>query len=147
MAYPPPQYPSYPPPRRRVPVWLWVLGGSIVGILVIAGGCAALIGTAVFAADREADRKVTVTYELSGSGTVEVNYWENRIEDRSVSSTVLPWSKQVPLSGSLKTGMVSALLDKDGGTVTCRIKKGGTVLEEQTASGAYGRVYCSATAD
>ncbi|MFG2442288.1 DUF4352 domain-containing protein [Nocardia fluminea] len=50
-----PQYPTnpaapgppyYPQPPRKKKVWPWVLGGFVLAVLVLFGGCAALIGTA-----------------------------------------------------------------------------------------------------
>ncbi|MFD3506384.1 DUF4352 domain-containing protein [Nocardia sp. NPDC058666] len=41
-----PQQPYYPQPPRKKKVWPWVLGGFVVAVLVLFGGCAALIGGA-----------------------------------------------------------------------------------------------------
>ncbi|MFE1595945.1 DUF4352 domain-containing protein [Nocardia sp. NPDC058705] len=41
-----PQQPYYPQPPRKKKVWPWVLGGFVLAVLVLFGGCAALIGTA-----------------------------------------------------------------------------------------------------
>ncbi|MFE3541789.1 DUF4352 domain-containing protein [Nocardia sp. NPDC059177] len=42
----PPQQPYYPQPPRKRPVWPWVLGGFALAVLVLFGGCAALLGSA-----------------------------------------------------------------------------------------------------
>ncbi|WP_410870333.1 DUF4352 domain-containing protein [Nocardia sp. A7] len=41
-----PQQPYYPQPPRKKKVWPWVLGGFALAVLVLFGGCVALIGTA-----------------------------------------------------------------------------------------------------
>ncbi len=41
-----PQQPYYPQPPRKKKVWPWVLGGFALAVLVLFGGCAALVGTA-----------------------------------------------------------------------------------------------------
>ncbi|MGY0501194.1 DUF4352 domain-containing protein [Nocardia sp. FBN12] len=41
-----PQQPYYPQPPRKKKVWPWVLGGFVLAVLVLFGGCVAVIGTA-----------------------------------------------------------------------------------------------------
>ncbi|MGM7645830.1 DUF4352 domain-containing protein [Nocardia sp. JW2] len=41
-----PQQPYYPQPPKKRKVWPWVLGGFLLAVLALFGGCAALIGGA-----------------------------------------------------------------------------------------------------
>lgn len=152
MAYPPPQYPGYgyppyqPPPPRK-PVWPWVLGGVLLVILVVVGGCVALVGTVIYAADKELNSEISITYEVTGSGTADISYDHGNANSSRVEDTRLPWTKDVQINGVLKWTSITVSLDSTGGSATCRIKKGSKVIAEDSATGAYGIASCFGSAD
>ncbi|MBV7705308.1 DUF4352 domain-containing protein [Nocardia nova] len=56
----PPQHPPYyPPPPKKRRVWPWVLGGFAACILLLFGGCAALIGGVAHEASKQEAERTT----------------------------------------------------------------------------------------
>lgn len=85
-----------------------------------------------------------VTYEVTGSGTVEVAYLaRSEAGEATVEKDVeLPWKKsvQVPLG---KAPSVNITLDGKGGQALCALAVHGRHVQSATASGTYGRATCT----
>ena len=135
--YPPPGYYYQQPPKKR-PVWPWVLGTVFVMIFLGIAGCLALIGGVANNINRESQRQVAITYQVEGSGgSVSVTYSGSDFNSAQDTDVTLPWTKQITISGFLKTVSLTATNGSSGGTVTCRILADGNVVAQQTSSGPF----------
>jgi uncharacterized membrane protein len=141
-------YPVSPPPTtRKKRRWPWVL--LAVFVLIIGGftACTALVGTAVNKIDESAKKQVTVTYSVTGQGSASITYDTSTgagVSSENANNTPLPWSKDVVISGLLKTPNLIATLGADGGTVTCEISVNGQMLKTATSSGPFASATCMA---
>ncbi|MFD3744227.1 MmpS family transport accessory protein [Nocardia sp. NPDC058633] len=149
-GYPPqggyPQHGGYPQPPRKKKVWPWVLGGILVVLLLVVGGCVALVGTVANEIENEVSREVTVSYQAGGTGTSTVTYSDGNLDVAQESDVALPWSKDVTVTGLVKFVSLSVLSGADGGNVSCKITVGGKVIAEDQASGQFASAICSGDA-
>ncbi|MEV4152054.1 MmpS family transport accessory protein [Nocardia salmonicida] len=141
-----PQQGGYPQPPRKKKVWPWVLGGVLVVLLLIIGGCVALVGTVANEIENEVSREVTVSYQAGGTGTSTVTYSDGSLDVAQESEVTLPWSKEVTVTGLVKFVSLSVLSGADGGSVSCKITVGGKVIAEDQASGQFASAICSGDA-
>lgn len=142
---PPPGYYQQPPKKRRT--WLWVLGGILLLMFVGMGACMALVGTVANEVDKESKREVNVTYQVEGTGSsVSVTYSGNDLNMAQDTGVSLPWSKQVTITGLLKSVTLTATNGDSPGSVTCRIMADGKQISEQTANGPFASASCSGDA-
>ncbi|MEV0854358.1 MmpS family transport accessory protein [Nocardia fluminea] len=137
---------GYPQPPRKKKVWPWVLGGVLVVLLLVVGGCVALVGTVANEIENEVSREVTVSYEAGGSGTSTVIYTDGSLDVVTESDTALPWSKNVTITGLVKFVSLSVMSGIDGGTVSCKITVGGKVIAEDQATGQLASASCTGDA-
>ena len=80
-----------------------------------------------------------VRYEVSGSGVAQfISYQTDTGQQRAVN-VGLPWSTQFTAFG----GQVFVLSAQGPGSITCRILLDGSVVTEQTATGAPGHTVCT----
>lgn len=152
MTYQQPQQPYYPPPKKRR-VWLWVLLGGLGTLVLLFGGCMALVGGAGVAIDSAGKQVHRVTYQVQTDGRpASVNYDTSTAagtSNASVSHVPSGWSVTVDHAGLLGPNMI-ATLDLDPvagqetpGTVTCRILSGTRVVKEASATGSIASVSCN----
>ncbi|MEV6421273.1 MmpS family transport accessory protein [Streptomyces sp. NPDC051662] len=120
-------------------------GAAVALLLLVAGG----ITYGVLATPDEPKAKpvptASVTYEVSGSGTVKIDFIAHgkQAESLTLSGSELPWRKDVKVAlGTEPT--VSIVLDGKGGDAGCAIAVRGNHVQRSTATGAYGRATCSA---
>lgn len=149
---PPPGYGGYPqqPPKRK-PKWPWILlGGILLAILLVCGGCLLLAGGIGNEIDKETSEEVTVTYEVTSDGpqasNISYNAGGDGLNTEQANQQPLPWTKEVTVTGFVKSVTLTAQADEGGTTITCRIKEGDRVIAEQTSSGPFAVVSCSGTA-
>ncbi len=97
-------------------------------------------------ADEEAEREASrITYSVTttGSGILSVTYMKpgfNISQETSVRGK--KWSKTIDPDGDT-LGLNMNAQNSGGGTITCRITRGdGTVVAENSSSGAYAVVSC-----
>ncbi|WP_432071993.1 hypothetical protein [Streptomyces wuyuanensis] len=87
-----------------------------------------------------------VTYEVTGSGTVDISYRTLGASGADAAATAskvrLPWKKtvDVPLG---KEPVVSIVLDEQGGRARCALAIRGKHVQSSTASGEFGRATCT----
>ncbi|MEU4807960.1 MmpS family transport accessory protein [Nocardia fluminea] len=137
---------GYPPPKKRT-VWPWVLGGTVLVILIFFGACVALFGSVVNEIDKEVNSTATVTYQVDGTGQASsITYSAGDLDVSQDTDADLPWTKDVTVDGFIKTVTLTASAGADGGEITCRIKVGDRVIAEQTASGPFATTSCSGDA-
>jgi hypothetical protein len=140
--YPPPGYYYQQSPRKR-PVWPWVLGTVFLLVFLGFAACFAFVGGVANNINKESQRQVTVTYEVEGSGSsVAVTYSRSDFNTAQDTDVTLPWTKQITISGFLKTVSLIATNGHSDGTVTCRILADGNVIAQQTSSGPFATASC-----
>lgn len=154
MSYPPPPYqpppyPGYPggqpyppyPPRPSKPVWPWVVGGVLLALVLVAGGCVALVGGIAYTVDREAKKEVGIVYEVDGAAaSADITYYSGNFTSTNAGDSALPWRREVTVSGLAKSAGVSAQSDSSSTSLTCRILRDGKVIHQDSSS--YGSVHC-----
>lgn len=87
----------------------------------------------------------TVTYEvISDSATLNnVTWFDENSEMQQDTSAAAPWSLTVDNTSTVVMAGVTA--QTDGTSVTCRVTVDGEVEDEQTATGKYAVVNCTAS--
>jgi hypothetical protein len=144
----PPQGPAHPPAADLLPkkpvykrVWFWLLIVFALGI----GGCVALITTASVAINNAVNKRHTVIYTVTGSGTATITYGtldSSHAGSNQISDVPLPWSKTLTDSGIFRAYTVTATLGSGGGTATCSIVVDGTSTSTNSATGALATANC-----
>ena len=134
------------PKKRRV--WPWILLGAFIVVFGGFAACAAMVGGVANNINNESKREVHVSYSVSGTGKASITYdtstntgWSSE----QANDTKLPWSKDVTMSGILKSPNVFATLGPDGGNITCTITVDGQVLKTATGSGPFATATCTAS--
>lgn len=145
------QPPAYQPPPKKRKKWPWVLAAIAVLILVAAGGCIALVGSAVEEVDRQSKSETVITYRVTGDGgSAMVTYTDadnNMGQDTAAS---LPWEKKVTLKGFVKIASLTATNGIEAGPstkVTCEILVDGVVKYTQSGTGPGASASCSGSID
>ncbi|XEC32663.1 hypothetical protein JAO84_10865 [Streptomyces fradiae] len=121
-------------------------GVLIAGMALLA--CLGLLGYGILNTDEQPKPRAVptaeVTYEVTGTGTVEVWYLaRNEAGTATVEKAVtLPWTKsvQVPLG---KAPTVAVVLDGKGGQASCTLAIRGKHVQRATAMGEFGRATCT----
>jgi hypothetical protein len=121
--------------------------GAVAVLAAIAGLVLYGVLTPEDQQERSAQPSAEVTYEVEGTGTVDVSYRSlgaTGNSDHAVTATKihLPWKKsvQVPLG---KDPVVSITLDEEGGLARCSLAISGKHIQSGTATGEFGRATCS----
>ncbi|MEV0249791.1 MmpS family transport accessory protein [Nocardia sp. NPDC050712] len=88
----------------------------------------------------------SITYEIvSDAGELNsVTYFDGNSELKQETSATAPWSKS--FTNSSTVALISLGAQTNGSSVTCRITVDGKVADEQTATGKYAVVNCTAPA-
>ncbi len=94
----------------------------------------------------------TIVYSVDGTGTASVNYMTvqaGTVVQESLSGTTLPFTKSMTVAdGGVSASTALTLVavgNETPGTLSCTITEDGTVVAEQTATGAFAAVTCTAT--
>ncbi|CAM4091409.1 Mycobacterium membrane protein [Mycobacterium basiliense] len=115
----------------KLPQLMRLGGPAIVIALAIAG-----TGTC---GPAHADQFPQVRYEVSGGGVADYISYQTEHGQRHATNVGLPWSSEFTGFG----GQVFVLSAQGPGAITCRIVVDGTVVTEQTATGAPGHTVCT----
>ena len=144
----PPNY-GYPQPPKKKPVWPWIVGGVVLVLVLLGGGCAAIIGVAAWQVDKEVNSSADLVYEVNGTASqVDITYYSGDFDQNTANGSMVPWRKNVTVSGFAKMGSITVTTTgTEEGTVSCRILRDGKVLDEDTSTGSFGFVTCSVTID
>ncbi|MFB6779002.1 hypothetical protein ACFCX0_16635 [Streptomyces sp. NPDC056352] len=121
---------------------------GFVAAAAVVVACIGLVLYGVFNTEDEPKPRAVptaeVTYEVTGTGTVEISYLaRSESGDATVEKTAkLPWKKsgRVPLG---KAPSVNITLDDKGGQALCALAIRGRHVQSATASGTYGRATCT----
>ncbi|MCM1948061.1 hypothetical protein NC315_22155 [Streptomyces sp. G2] len=121
-------------------------GLLVAGTVLIA--CLGLVGYGMLDVDEQPKPQAVptaeVTYEVTGTGTVEISYLA-RSEDGTATvekGVTLPWKKSVRAPRG-KAPTVAVVLDEKGGQAACTLAVQGKHLQRATAMGEFGRATCS----
>ena len=149
-APPPPGMPPAPmaqPPAKATKkiykrVWFWLL----MGVVVLFGGCIAIVAGGTKAVNDANNQKHTIVYTVTGNGTANITYaaYDNGNTGTSqVGDAPLPWTKTITGSGLFNSYSVIATVGSNGGTVACTLSVDGKKVSSHSASGAYSSADCS----
>ena len=127
-------------------------GLSIAGLVLSVIGlvlCIIWLATAakvVNEVNNEANRTVTVHYEVSGTAK-DASITYTTFGDGSASTNqeqpkALPWSKDISTKGLLKGGSLSVTTGTEGGEVTCKVTVDGKETKTAKASGNFATASC-----
>ncbi len=141
-------YPPQQPPKKRKK-WPWILLAIIAVIIAGVASCAALIGGAVNEIDKNSKEVVQVTYEITGDGPgASATYTTGNLDTAQETDIQIPWTKQVDITGLIKSvSLIASNHFNSRGTITCTIKRGGTVIVTNTSSGPGATASCSGDAN
>ena len=114
-------------------------------LLAILGGCTALLGGAANEVDKQMNAEYTVTYRITGDAQDALaTYWLDETEQSQESGLQAGWEREATIKGFRGAHLLATNGIHDEGTVTCQIEVNGTVITENTASGAGTSATCSA---
>ncbi|MEU9140425.1 hypothetical protein AB0D33_31490 [Streptomyces sp. NPDC048404] len=115
----------------------------LVLVLLVAGGCAAVIA----GISHEASKTVEVEYAVTGDArdvTIAYSVWnDDGISTRSETVKTLPWRKVVKTKGFTKGGSLLISLSGSGGTAVCSVTVDHDTPKTSTASGPSAAASCS----
>ncbi|WP_020664323.1 DUF4190 domain-containing protein [Amycolatopsis benzoatilytica] len=118
---------------------------SVIG-LIIAIVWATVVTKAVNDVNNEANRTVTVHYEVTGTATdASITYTtlgDNGMSTSQEQPKTLPWSKDLSTKGLFKGGTLTVSTGANGGDVTCKVVVDGKETKTSKASGAYATASC-----
>ncbi|MFB7450602.1 hypothetical protein [Streptomyces sp. NPDC056194] len=121
-------------------------GLAIAGITLLA--CLGLVGYGVLGTDEQPKPSATataeVTYEVTGTGTVEISYLARGESGTATveKAVTLPWTKSVRMPAG-KAPTIAVVLDGKGGQASCALAIGGKHIQRATAMGEFGRATCT----
>ncbi|WP_260190935.1 MmpS family transport accessory protein [Actinophytocola gossypii] len=127
-------------------------GLSIAGLVLSVVGLGVclvwvfIVNAAVEEVEEEANREVTITYEVTGDApAVDVDYttYGDAVSSAQETGVPLPWSKEVRTEGLVKGGSLLVTTGEQGGSATCRVLVDGREAQTATASGPFAMADCS----
>ncbi|PRX50486.1 MmpS family membrane protein [Prauserella shujinwangii] len=118
---------------------------SAIGLLICIAWVSVL-GKAASDLHEEANRAVTVRYEVTGDASdVTVTYSTFGDENSTTNQeqvTSLPWQKELQTKGLVKGGSLTVTAGPEGGEVTCAVVVDGQEAKTSTASGPFATASC-----
>lgn len=147
---PPQGYYQQPPAPTKKPWYkravIMIPLTLVVLLVLIIGGCTALVGGAVNEVDKQMNTDHTVTYSITGDATdatATYNVGEsNTSQDTGVAAG---WTKEATVTGLFGASLTATNGMNDVGTITCQILVNGQVINENTATGQFATANCSAS--
>jgi hypothetical protein len=131
---------------------------SIILAITYTAGFAGLVSDAVKTAEAKSSeaaiKEVSVVYEVNGTATdasiVYSTYTAGTNGSEQVTGQALPFIKELTVEAGGDTDFTAFSLiatngAEDTGSVSCKITVDGDVVAEQTSTGAYASVSCSAS--
>ncbi|WP_185301285.1 MmpS family transport accessory protein [Streptomyces finlayi] len=116
-------------------------------VLLLTGGCVAVVALVVNGVSEESDRTVRVRYEVTGTAKgVTIAYTTWRDGDLSTSQETgqsLPWRRDVEATGFVKGGTLAVTVGAAGGNVRCSVTVDDGSRRTATASGPSATATCT----
>jgi hypothetical protein len=120
---------------------------SVIGLVLSALGlvvCLAWTAGVASFLGRNVHDLTDVRYEVTGTATDSTITYSTFGDDGSATdqenATVLPWSKDLQIRGTLKASSLTT--GPDGGTITCTVVVDGKRTRSSTASGPFAVASC-----
>ncbi|GAA1216421.1 DUF4190 domain-containing protein [Prauserella alba] len=129
------------------------IAGLVVSVLGLGVAIVMLIVTsqAVNEVTEEANREVTVQYEVTGDASgVEVVYSTfggGNYSTNTASVDKLPWSEELTTKGLFKGGDLRVVVGAGGGSAACKVTVDGEVVKTAEAEGVGGVANCNGFAE
>ncbi|RJQ83109.1 MmpS family transport accessory protein [Amycolatopsis panacis] len=118
---------------------------SVLG-LVVAILWAAVFTKAVNDVTTEANRTVTVHYDVTGTAkdasVAYTTFGDGNFTTNQETPKALPWSKDLTTKGLVKGGTLTVTTGMEGGNVTCKVVVDGKPAKTATASGNFATASC-----
>lgn len=152
-----PQQPMLPPGyelKKKKPFyrrfWFWLLVAVVVIIAIVASSAGGGSGSSISGSD-------TIVYEITSDAShvsaTYATFTDGNVGEAQDNSATPPWTKTVSAKSSWVhsfslVGLMSPTLSgggKDGTTISCKITVNGKVVAQQTSTGQYAAVTCSAS--
>ena len=124
------------------------IAGLVVSVLglVICIVWTTVVTKAVSDVNTEANRTVTVHYEVTGTATdASITYTtlgDNGMSTSQEQPKALPWSKDLSAKGLIKGGTLTVTTGANGGEVTCKVVVDGKEAKTSKASGTFATASC-----
>lgn len=135
--------------------------GIVIAFILIAGGCVAIVGSALDEGSKdtteevtgddetssggEDDGRSTVVLEVTSTGSKRANNitWTNPDMNISQDNGVkLPWKKTFKVDDGAILGFTLTAQNAGSGKISCKVTVDGEVESENTSSGQYAVVSC-----
>lgn len=146
MSNYPHQQPYYPAPKKSHTVRNVILG-VVIGLVLVIGGCMAVIGAGAKAASdsiEKASAPVTYRYHVEGTAKTATVTYMNQSGMSQAGDVKIPFDRDETFTGIVKLANLTATIGQRGGSVTCQVlDEAGKVLAENKASGPFAS--CSAS--
>lgn len=137
-----PPFGYQPPPRKSR--WPWIIGAIVVAVVVVVVAVLAIIGYVVSHSTDSPVSTMTVTYQVTGTGKAEVQYYDARGSMSAPITVDLPWQTQVTMPTTVMP-YVSANRASAGPEIACRISSGESTINERKSVSRL--VYCARDPD
>jgi hypothetical protein len=90
------------------------------------------------------DKKITVKYEVTGDGPVEILYTTKLGQKpKRVEHAKLPWRLTTTMTGASLVSVTAAREDQSDGSVSCTAVVDGDQVAQSTRQGAFAAVSCN----
>lgn len=139
---------SQVPQAEKRKTWPWVVAGVAVIAVVLLGSLVLLLADSEEDDERDAAATAVVSYDVAGRGDMNVSFNDRNLNQASEWNQMMPWHREVTLTGVGSLASVSATAPADAAVrskITCTISVNGKVIDTQTASGAGANVSCNYT--
>jgi hypothetical protein len=88
-------------------------------------------------------RPITVTYEVTGDGPVQIGYVDKSGEPKHVADVKLPWKATTTMDSPTFLLVTAIREDTGAGSVRCRISVDGEEVAQSSRDGGFATVACS----
>ena len=88
-------------------------------------------------------RTITVTYEVTGDGPVQIGYVEKSGEPKRIADVKLPWKVTTTMDSPTFLLVTAIRADTADGSVSCRVRVDGEEVAQSTRDGGFATVACS----
>jgi hypothetical protein len=90
-----------------------------------------------------ANRTISVVYEVTGDGPAEILYTEKLGESpKRISNARLPWRLKTSMTGSALVSVTAIRNATESGTISCRATVDGKEVAQRTREGSFATASC-----
>jgi hypothetical protein len=88
-------------------------------------------------------RTITVSYEVTGDGPVQIAYVDKPGEPKRIADAKLPWKGSTTMDSPAFLMVTAIREDAGSGSIRCRVKVDGEEVAQSTHDGGFATVACS----